>query len=124
MTKRDDEVRAFITKRAGLWQERLGLGHFDIYHVFVDDFYGEEDVDSIKTVAKTVSRWNYFEAKVTWYLPSAARHDDDYLERTLVHELCHVLLCAEQEFIPERHHEKCEMTTEMVTRAVWRIADE
>lgn len=111
-------VEEAIRSRAAEWQTLLGLDHFDIEHVFSPAFYSEEDVDSVKTVATTVARWQYLEAVITWYLPSAMRFDEDYLERTLVHELCHVLLSPEQADIPTKHHEKLELTTEMVARAL------
>lgn len=105
--------------RSPLWQRRIGLSHFSIRHSFVDAFFGDEDAGDVKTTAVTNVRWQYLEARIVWYLPSAVRHEDEYLERTLVHELCHVLLSPEQADIPGKHSEKLELSTEMVARALW-----
>ena len=79
------------------------------------------------------------QGKIKWYLPSAVRHSNEYLERVLVHELCHVLLSPEQALIDtkthhdithnqylgveadalwERNYENLELATEMATRAI------
>lgn len=115
-----DAIRYLIRRCSPVWQTQMGLSHFDVQHVFVETFYGDEEAGDVKTTAVTVVKWQYLEAKIVWYLPSAIRHDESYLERTLVHELCHVLLAAEQADIPARHHEKLELSTEMVTKALWR----
>lgn len=139
-----DRVSAFITKKAALWQTRMGLDHWEIDHVFLDTFYGDDGDEDFKVTAITESRWQYMQAKIKWYMPSAVRHDDDELEKVLVHELCHVLLAPEQALVDtkthhsvsssqftgfeadalwERNYENLELATEMTTRAVmagWR----
>lgn len=115
-----DRVIALIEALAPLWQERMGLSHWEIDHVFLDSYFGEDEAgDDFCVTAITECRWNYLEAKVKWFLPSAVRWDDARLESTLVHELCHVLLSAEQSCIVKTVDcEKQELTTEMVSRAL------
>ena len=137
--KPTDRVSAFISKKAPLWQRRMGLDHWDIEHVFLDSFYGDDGEEDFKVTAITESRWQYMQARIKWYLPSAVRHGDAELEKVLVHELSHVLLAPEQALVDtkthhdtsntsllateadalwERNYEHLELATEMVTRAV------
>jgi hypothetical protein len=132
-----DRIRAL----APLWQERMGLAHFEIEHVFLDSLDGEPgDGSDFHTTAVCEVRWQYLEAKIKWYLPSAVRHDPERLEETLVHELCHVLLAPEQslldvkldqlardesgsdtEALIDQFFERLELSTEMVARALFRV---
>lgn len=132
-------VEATITKQAHRWQQRLGLSHWDITHVFLDSFDDDQSSDDYKTTAITEARWQYLQARIKWFLPSAARHDDAELEKILVHELCHVLLAPEQQLVDTsidhgsahnqyssvendalaaRNYECLELATEMATRAI------
>ena len=132
-------VRETIERLAPIWQTRMGLDHWTIEHVFLDSLVGDDDGTDFVTTATTEGRWQYGQAKIKWYEPSAVRHDDDELERILVHELCHVLLMCEQTLIDarfagdaardrftdqehqlliDRNYEHLEMATEMTARAV------
>jgi hypothetical protein len=111
-------VETTIARLAPVWQKRIGLAHFDITHVFLDSYYGDDGEEDFKVTAVTESRWQYLQAKIKWYLPSAVRHDAARLEEILVHELCHVLLAPEQTHMKARHSEHLELATEMVARAV------
>lgn len=132
-------VQQFIEEKAPLWQERMLLQHIKIEHVFLDTYYGDDGEEDFKVTAVTESRWQYFQAKIKWYLPSAVRHDEDHLEEVLVHELCHVMLAAEQVLIDsrlrsdaadsrftddeharlqERNYEHLEHATEMAAKAI------
>lgn len=137
--KPTDRVETHIKKIARMWQDRMFLSHWTIEHVFLDSFSGDDGNEDFKVTAVTESRWQYLQAKIKWYLPSAVRHDNEELERVLVHELCHVLLAPEQSLIDtriehdtastaytasehdalaERNYEHLELATEMVTRAI------
>lgn len=134
-----DRVVSLISRKSGLWQARMGLTHWEIEQVFLDSFYGDDGEEDFKVTAITESRWQYMQARIKWYLPSAVRHSDDELEKVLVHELCHVLLAPEQALIDtkthhdvthsqmlgseadalwERNYEHLELATEMATRAI------
>jgi hypothetical protein len=122
-----------------MWQRRMGLDHWEIEHVFLDSFYDDTTGEDFKVVAITESRWQYMQARIKWYLPSAVRHGNAELEKVLVHELCHVLLAPEQALIDtktnndiyhshalgpdadalwERNYEHLELATEMTTKAI------
>lgn len=141
---RYDEVTRFIELRREPWATRLGIGHYDIEHVYLDSFYdGGDSGDDFKVTATTEGRWNYLQAKVKWYLPSMVRHTDEENEKILVHELCHVLLMPEQELLDYKlqsiasddernptenefdaiqslYYERLEMATEQTAKAFWR----
>lgn len=132
-------VQDLIERLAPVWLERMLLGHWHVEHVFLDSYFGDDGEEDFKVTATTESRWQYFQAKIKWYLPSAIRHDDEELERVLVHELCHVMLAAEQVLIDarlasdanrdrftdnehallvDRNYEHLEHATEMAARAI------
>jgi hypothetical protein len=52
-----------------------------------------------RTSACTMVLWQYRQAEITWYLPSVAIVDDDYLEWTAVHEYVHILNAPLAEFL-------------------------
>ena len=78
-------VVSVINQNATKWQRRMGLMHLDIEHVFIDSFYDDTTGEDFKVTAITESRWQYMQARIKWYLPSAVRHDNDVLEKVLVH---------------------------------------
>lgn len=121
------------------WVERLPtLGHWEIEHAFIDSYFGDDGEEDFKITACTESRPAYWQAKIKWYLPSAVRHDPEKLEKTLVHELVHVVLSVEQQHIEVRFETSdvvvssteqdaitkllmndIESATEAVTKALW-----
>lgn len=138
-TNPNDRVTKLITKLAPTWQTRLGLDHWDIQHTHIDTYFGDDNGQDHKVTATTHAQWQYMDANIKWYLPSAVRHDDETLEKILVHELVHVLLAPEQTLVDteivhgsshgqynetqtnalvERNYEHIELSTEMVTKAL------
>lgn len=132
-------VTKLIDQLAPIWQERMNLAHWDIDHIYLDSYFGDDGEDDYKVTAITECRWQYLQARIKWYLPSAVRHDDETLEKVLVHELCHVLLSPEQALVDtqiihssarnsystsehdalaERNYEHIELATEMTTKAI------
>lgn len=136
--KQFQPVVSFLERRSPIWQQRMGLAHFHIEHVFLDSFEGTpRAADDFEVTACCEVRWNYLQAKIKWYLPSAVRHSEQQLEATLVHELCHVLLGAEQGLLDveldrlakqasgdeadalcDQFYERLELSTEMAARAI------
>jgi hypothetical protein len=126
------EVRRAVEGESLLWQARMGLAHWEIEHVFVDAWYYEGGADDHRVTAVCEARWNYQFATVRWFLPSAARHSEDRLRAIVVHELCHVLLSAEQSLVDSMMDlgtveaqaaavacmEKVELSTEVTARAL------
>lgn len=93
------------------WQDRLELSHYTISHAFVET----TDDDSI---ADTTAQWQYRQAHIKWYLPTAATETDESIERTYVHELVHVALEPMEKFV-KGHDDECELAAENITRAIW-----
>ena len=130
-------VRETIVRLAPVWQDRMGLNHVEISHVFLDSQFGDGTSDDFLVTAVCETRWNYLQAKIKWFLPSAVRHPATTLEDTLVHELCHVLLAPEQALLEVKleeirgqttgdeydrvqafMYERMEMATELASRAI------
>lgn len=103
------------------WKKRLGLEHWEIELLFMDSLSGLEDqADDFLITGTTEVRWNYFEARIKYYLPRCVQKTDEALERTVLHELVHVLLSAEQsELTTAKACEKQELSTELVTIVIW-----
>lgn len=133
-------VEGFVRDRAGLWQVRMGLGHWDVDHVFLESFFVEEGFEDVRVCAVTESRWEYLSARVRWFLPAVVRLGEVEVDKILVHELCHVMLSPEQVLIDarlsgnaaherltnqehallaDRNYEHLELATEMTCRAIW-----
>lgn len=136
-----NRITKYIDKLAPIWQERLGLSHWDIQHTYLDSYFGDDTNEDHKVTATTHAQWQYMDANIKWYLPSAARHDEATLEKILVHELVHVLLSPEQSLVDteiihgsshgqysetqanalsERNYEHIELATEMTTKALYK----
>lgn len=113
------ELEKLVLELAPIWQERMGLSHFEIEQSFLDSFLGDDGEEDFKITACAETRWNYMQAKIKWYLPSAVRHSPERIEQTLVHELCHVLLNSEQTHVPSKGGDGVELATEMACRAIY-----
>jgi hypothetical protein len=132
-------IETLIRKKAPIWEKRLGLSHWEITYAFLDSYFGDDGEEDFKITAVTEARPQYYQAKIKFFLPSAARHDDDHLEKVLVHEDVHILLSPEQailhktqeregvhgsvpfesELLTEMVGNVLESATENVTRALW-----
>jgi len=137
--KPEERVTKLINKLAPIWKKRLCLNHWDIQHTYLDNYFGDDNGQDHKVTATTHAQWQYMDANIKWYIPSAVRHDNQTLEKILVHELVHVLLSPEQSLVDteithssshgqynetqtnalvERNYEHIELSTEMVTKAL------
>lgn len=116
-----ERVTALVTTLAHTWQFRMELTHYDVQINAVDSFDPEEEQDGdFHTGMICEVKWNYLLATIKVFLPSIVRFSDAEIERFVVHELCHVLLSAEQSCITKPgDSEKLELSTEMVTRALY-----
>lgn len=101
MKQQYDWIEKLVLERSPLWQHRMMLNHFEIEHVFLDSYFGDDGEEDFKITAVTEARPQYMQAKIKWYLPSAVRHTPRQLEDTLVHEMAHVLLAPEQGILNE-----------------------
>lgn len=104
----------FLEERSPIWQERMGLGHFEIAHHYLDagsDLvlgsrpknrpgvvrcgFGMPSGETTYT-AFVETRWNYQMADVYFMLPSAIQWSEERLDHTIVHEYSHILTAVEQ----------------------------
>jgi hypothetical protein len=109
-TKR--RIQGFIRE----WKALVPPG-VEVVHIFVEDVNQDEP----KTLADTVSQWQYHNAKIRWYLSAAASCEDSYLEGTVVHELVHVLVAPIEETIPAKLTNLSEHTVEAIAKAFLKI---
>ena len=61
--------------------------HIDVTNMYV---HGESEEDR-RIAATTYVGWEYRRCTITWFLPVLKRMDDEELEETVVHELCHTI---------------------------------
>jgi len=96
MNKQLVEAQQRVEKLTAELENELGLsGWWRIKHVFSelpDEASAEGGTGSAaRTTAMTSTLWHYRQAEITWFLPSVAIIDDDYLEWVAVHEYVHIL---------------------------------
>jgi hypothetical protein len=98
------KVQQFIDK----WTWLLGLRWWSINVHYVKDKKGlKHHFKSPKgttTRATVYSDWRYAEATIYINLPSFVGLSDDRIERIILHELCHILVCEMRE--GDLHHEE------------------
>lgn len=80
-------IEMFLDK----WLPLVGLGDWDMYHVFNRDNV-VHGADGSLTQAAVTPQWPYMEARFEWNLTMIAQNDDDSLEEVVIHELCHCLV--------------------------------
>jgi hypothetical protein len=126
------KVESLVRRKSPGWQHRLCIDHFEIEHVFLDSYFGDDGEEDFKVTAVTECRPQYMQAKIKWFMPSAVRHDLETIESVLIHELAHVVLAPEQnilneirssdlpagEKIADLYSYQVEHCTELVARAI------
>lgn len=124
MTDKEFEIqKKRVKKFVDKWFKTLGLGWYEIDFEWSREFDGD-------TAGRTLSSWQYRSATITFFLPKLALQDDETIERTVVHEMAHVLLSAlaqnQTEDDAGLHEQINEYATESVTNAlIWsRMAGE
>lgn len=122
MKRTKKKIREYMEK----WTEPLGLLWWKISVHFVteppDVVAHFRDDESGVAVAKTYSSWEYLEADIYFNVAALSKHDDGDIEKAVLHELCHILVCETRE--NEIHHE--ERVVSSLQRAfIWtRLAGE
>lgn len=103
------------------WVERLGLSWWEITVRYYDD--PQEIVVRFKSdddklvLARTYADWRYGTGTIDVNLPAWGELSDSEIERTVVHELIHILLNEIRE--GEMHHEERVVTS--LTKAVFWV---
>jgi hypothetical protein len=98
MNKQLQEAQKRVEKITAELETDLGLNlWWRIKHTFSELPEGAEAGGAsgtgvaTRTTAMTSTLWHYRQAEITWFLPSVASIDDDYLEWVAVHEYVHIL---------------------------------
>lgn len=77
--------------------------------------------DNSDCIAKTHGRWQYRHATIEFFLPIVAENDnDDELERTVIHELMHIILLPMAQCLVEDAEHQHEYTTVSLQRVAVR----
>jgi hypothetical protein len=82
-----DKQKKRVKKYVDKWFSTLGLGWYEVDFEWSREFDGE-------TAGRCVSSWQYRSATITFFLPKLAQHDDETIERCVVHEMSHILLSS------------------------------
>jgi hypothetical protein len=109
-----EELRTRIYAIVNEWLDLLEMRWL---HITVSCSDSEHPDDSY-TAADTDAKWEYRQAKITFYLPSIANHDDEDLEGIIVHELVHVLLAPMESLRKDSETKQCELAVENTARAL------
>lgn len=110
------ELEKRVREFADDWEPLLDLPGISVTHKFHDRYFDEENLDT--TAANTVYQWEYRQAVIHWYLPTVARMDDNDIEMAVVHEYAHLLTGPVRDLITSNKHERLELATENVARAL------
>lgn len=87
--KEYNKIKSRIGKYMTKWQGPMGMRWYKI-NVVWDRSY-DRDGASART---DMSRWQYHECDITFFLPTLADRSDEEIESVVVHELTHCLLAA------------------------------
>ena len=105
-----------IQRAIDKWLPLLDMPHMDVRHVFVPA-RREDDTDC---PADTEAKWQYRYAGINYYLPNFCSMDDEDVEKTVLHELVHVLINPIESQLPDDDTLHGELACENVVHALWR----
>lgn len=105
--QRDRALAQFLA-----WQTMLGLRWWRIEYNWHDTGSSLFEREAGTTCyATTTTQWEYLRAQIDINTPALRHQDDDDLEYTVVHELCHVLVAEMRGTDWNRQHEERVVTT-------------
>jgi len=86
--------RARIRRVIKQWHDRLGLGWWYVDYLYERDPAPSHDDGQtrITTRATATALWDQGSATITFFMTVIADLDDDQLEYTVVHEMCHIIV--------------------------------
>lgn len=104
------------------WISCLGISWWDVDILYYDDpasiIQHFRRNDDLLILATCDANWMYGTATISVNLPAFAERTPEQIERTVVHELCHILVNEMRE--GELHHEERVVTS--LTKAIfWAI---
>lgn len=97
----DKVLRKKIKRYLKKWVQPLGLLWWKI-----DAYYYDDPMEMVRqftvtddniTYASVDTDWRYLRATIKFNLPAIAGRTDEEIESTVVHELCHILVCEMRE---------------------------
>lgn len=106
------ESKLEILNKTDDWQKRMDLTHYVINHNFLNILCDDESV-----IAETATNWQYREANINWYMDKVVTLGERALERTIVHELTHILTAPMEDNIKRGREEFAELAVEGIARA-------
>src|SRR3990172_12133870 len=88
------KIREYVAK----WLTPMGLGWWNVdtyYHMHKKEArkYFKTKKREWMVLARNFSTWEYRTAAVHFNTPALAQCSDDEIEKTVVHELVHILVC-------------------------------
>ena len=109
--------RARVLKRLRHWREPMGVGWWKIEFVW---FREEKTTDHSSkaewlTYFSVVSDWKYRTAVLNCYLGSTLDLSEDVLDRSIIHEFCHIIV---NPMSRERHRDEEELVCESLALAI------
>jgi hypothetical protein len=113
MTAREKtSLKSKIRRRVKNWVKTMCLSDWELELVFQDyaDTETQESEDGWVHFAHADPSWEYKSARVSFYLVPLSTLADREVERWVVHELGHVLLCEMREKDKEFKHEERTVT--------------
>ena len=120
--KEFNKLKKKITRFVEKWRVPLGIKWWSVNFYYEREYAKDDDKhDSCHTGATCKVQWPYKTAQITFYLPALDTLDDEELERTVVHELIHILVNEMRDFDEGANHE--ERVVSDLTSAVFWIRD-
>lgn len=108
--------KARIIKFLKKWRA-VGFGWFQIDCTWHRESHDHEITTAL---ADTSTHWQYRKAYMNWYLPMFVGLNDEEAEKTVVHELSHILIASTSDFSDDEHREMTEYATSLVASAlIW-----
>lgn len=107
-------LKARIEKAIQQWKPIVGW--FRITSVF-DRTTGNAECESVQA-AKADTQWAYKETCITWRMPNLLTMNDDDLEFTILHELCHALINEMRDYDKDSGHEE-RVVTDVAHALIW-----
>jgi hypothetical protein len=108
--------RSRVEKYLKKWFKPAGFGWFQVDVQFIREESLKDDNTNV--AAQCFARWEYKSATLKFYLGSLQGLKDDVVERTVVHELCHILTSPIQDFSTDETKQMTEYATSLVTDAL------
>jgi len=117
LTAEEKRIRKVVNERVNKWRRMLGLGLWKIEVCLVYSI--DCETPSLNTLAQCTATWQYRLITIEVNLHEALTQSDEDLEKMVIHELCHALVCEMRENDPDSKHEERVVTG--LTDAFWYV---